>query len=296
MRKHLRIVLVVGLVALLALAAGAAAVSAQGPGGGKGLAGGGGQEAIAEKLGMTVDELQAALKDGKSIADLAEEQGVALKDLKAASDAARQAAMRTAIEQAVTDGKITREQADWMLEGLDKGLSGRGGWFGRGRFGLGGLGKDTSQPGLEAAAKALNLSVDEMSLQMWGGRSLADLAKKQGVELEDVQAAIEAARKEAMRAQIAAAVADGKLTQEQADWMLKGMDEGYTMGRGMPGMSGMRGMPGMTDMGSRGGRMGGPGGRMGGRGAPPAAPQDETQTDGTGARFRGGAMTESEPA
>jgi len=291
MKLHLKKWLVAGLVALLVLGTGATAVSAWGPGtawgpgGARGPMGGqlpfrgGGQEAIAQKLGMTVEALQTALKDGKTIADLAEEKGVALKDLKAASDAAQQEAMRTGIEQAVTAGKLTRAQADWMLEGLTKGYGARGGWFGRGGFGAG-----QGQPGLEAAAQALKLSVHEMSLQMWAGRSLADLAEKQGVKIEDVQAAIEAARKDAIRTQIAAAVTAGKLTQEQADWILKGIEQGYGPGRGMPGMWGRPGMHGGRGMDC-------PLGRPGTR---PEAPQGQKQ--GSGAGFHGGNRFSANPA
>src|SRR5574341_1407647 len=56
--------------------------------------------------------------------------------------------------------------------------------FGGGRgFGRGFCG----QAGLEAAAKALGMTADELSTQLWGGRSLADLADKAGVDLQKVQ-------------------------------------------------------------------------------------------------------------
>ncbi len=49
--------------------------------------------------------------------------------------AARAEGMKEAIEQAVEEGYLTQEQADWMLEGLEKGfMPGRGG-FGRGMKG-----------------------------------------------------------------------------------------------------------------------------------------------------------------
>ena len=40
--------------------------------------------------------------------------------------------MRQAIEQAVTDGRISRDQADWMLKGLDQGWLGGHGFLGHG--------------------------------------------------------------------------------------------------------------------------------------------------------------------
>jgi len=66
----------------------------------------------AEELGMTVDELLAELKDGKSIADVAQEEGV---DPQAIADAFL-AQRAEALAQAVENGRITQEQADQMLE------------------------------------------------------------------------------------------------------------------------------------------------------------------------------------
>jgi hypothetical protein len=51
--------------------------------------------------------------------------------------AARGEAMRQAIEQAVEDGAMSREQADWMLEGLEKGFTPGGRGFGPGFGGRG---------------------------------------------------------------------------------------------------------------------------------------------------------------
>ncbi len=90
-----------------------------------------GLEAAAEALGMTADALSAQLWGGMTLADLADEAGVDLQDVRDAVEAANQAATRDAIEQAVEDGDLTREHADWLLEGLDNGY-----WDGRG-FGHG---------------------------------------------------------------------------------------------------------------------------------------------------------------
>lgn len=138
------------LVALMVVGAvGATAVYAQstslttplhgrGPGGeGRGF--GLGQvelEAAAKALGMTTDELTAALKEGKTLEQLATENGVDLQTVQDAIQAAHETEMRERIQQSVDDGTMTQEKADWLLEGLDKGfLDGPG--FG---FGLGGPG------------------------------------------------------------------------------------------------------------------------------------------------------------
>ncbi|MBN1399462.1 MAG: hypothetical protein JXA74_01420, partial [Anaerolineae bacterium] len=94
-------------------------------------------------------------------------------------------------------------------------------------------------------AEALGMTLNELSLQLWGGRSLADLAERAGVSLDDVQSAIETARQEVMRQALAQAVEDGRMTQEQADWILEGLEQGFgprggMMGRGTP-HGGLRG-------------------------------------------------------
>ncbi len=100
----------------------------------------------------------------------------------------------------------------------------RGGWG----WGKGGCG----QAGLEAAAKALGMTADALSTQLWGGRTLADLAKEKGVDLQAVRDAVDAACKQATRDAIEQAVKDGRLSREQADWLLQGLDRGYWGPRG----------------------------------------------------------------
>lgn len=95
-------------------------------------------DAAAEALGLTPEELFTELHAGKSLEEIAEEQGVDIEAVQDAMNASRTEARRQAIEQAVEDGRITQEQADWMLEGLDKGYSLGGRGFGHGGRGPGG--------------------------------------------------------------------------------------------------------------------------------------------------------------
>ncbi len=98
--------------------------------------------AIATALGMTVDELEAAHEEGKTAWDIAQEQGLTDEEFSTLMFDARSAAL----EQAVADGTITQEQADWMqsrwdemkAQGFGPGLSGcdgSGPHGGRGRSG-----------------------------------------------------------------------------------------------------------------------------------------------------------------
>jgi hypothetical protein len=74
----------------------------------------------------------------------------------------------------------------------------------------------------DAMAKALNLAPTALFEKLHGGQTLADIAKEQGVDLTKVQEAANAERVQAMKDAIAQAVKDGKITQEQANWMLRG--------------------------------------------------------------------------
>jgi polyhydroxyalkanoate synthesis regulator phasin len=70
---------------------------------------------LTDVLGLTEDELRSALRDdGTTLADVAEQQGVAVEDVVAAL----RAAAEERVEQAVTDGRITREHADEIIAEL----------------------------------------------------------------------------------------------------------------------------------------------------------------------------------
>jgi hypothetical protein len=123
-------------------------------------------------------------------------------------------------------------------------FEGRG--MGRG-FGLGGPG---SWANFDAMATALNLTPTQLFEALHSGKTLDEIAKTQGVDLAKVQEATNAARIQVMKDKVAQAVKDGKMTQEQADWLLQGLEKGYTgkgrdgefgFGRGPMGQGGMRG-------------------------------------------------------
>ncbi len=85
----------------------------------------------------------------------------------------------------------------------------------------------------DAVAKALNLTPTQLFEQLHSGKTLEQIAEAQGVDLQTVMDAMNAERIQAMKDQIAQAVADGKITQAQADWMLEGIEKGYMpMGHG----------------------------------------------------------------
>lgn len=212
------------------------------PGPGWGIGDQVGLEAAAEALGISARELATQLWGGRTLADLAKEKGVSLEAVQVAIDAARGEAMRQAIQQAVDEGNITQEHADWLLEGIDQGFE-PGFRFGEAR-GPGfkgdrdrGLGGDV---GLGAAAEALGMTSDELSAQLWGGKTLADLAQEKGVDLSAIQAAVGAAQEAAIKDSIQQAVEGGSITQNYADWLLEGLEKDFIggPGRGVPFMGG----------------------------------------------------------
>jgi pectin methylesterase-like acyl-CoA thioesterase len=123
------------------------------------------------------------------------------------------------------------------------------GKLGRG-FGFGFKGGDTAS--FDAVAAALNLTPTQLFEQLHSGKTLTEIAEAQGVDLATVQAAANASRAQAMKDRIAAAVAAGTITQEQADWMLQGIEKGWSFGGkgfGGRGHGHGRGMGGMMPFG-----------------------------------------------
>jgi len=92
-------------------------------------------DTVAQELGLTPEELFTNLHDGQTLEEVAEAQGVDLEALKETLIANREQARRDQIEQAVEDGNMTQEEADWLLEGLDKGYMPHGRGCGHGMKG-----------------------------------------------------------------------------------------------------------------------------------------------------------------
>ena len=69
-------------------------------------------DAIASTLGMNTADLTEALKDGRKLADIAEEKGIDPAQINAAVLAAHQ----TFLDDLVTAGTLSKDQADQMLE------------------------------------------------------------------------------------------------------------------------------------------------------------------------------------
>lgn len=196
--------------------------------------------AAADALGMSVDELEAAIADGATIWELADKQGVDVADVWAAMDAAR----ADELEELVEAGVLTQAQADWMLSAMQH----------RRAHGVQ-LGAQAALSPYhdaihEATADALGMTVDEFDAAIASGQTLVEIAAEQGVDLDTVLDA----RNAAVEEQLDQMVADGYLTETQAGRISERAEQGI----GRPGgwFGTMRGMlqRGIFGRGARGGQ------------------------------------------
>jgi polyhydroxyalkanoate synthesis regulator phasin len=120
----------------------------------------------------------------------------------------------------VEDGSITQEQMLEVIAAIEaaRPAGGAGGSGGHGQ------GHGHRGQGLEAAAEALGMDQAELRDQLRDGASLAEIAQAQGV---DVQVVIDALVAEA-KAHLDEKVAEGDLTQEEADERLAELTERIT--------------------------------------------------------------------
>lgn len=160
--------------------------------------------ALAGRLGLSVDQLKAAMQ--QSHIDL--------------------------INQAVTEGKLTQEQADRRIQAIQSGQfpgpmgPGGPGMRGQGQRGPGMRGQGPGQgqrgPGMpggprqgtggQEVAAILGMTPQELRTEMQSGKSLAQVAEAKGVSRDTLKAKL----LELHKTRVDAAVAAGKLTAEQA--------------------------------------------------------------------------------
>jgi len=167
------------------------------------------QAATAKALGMSAEELEDAL-DEQTLSEIAREQNVDVADIQEAV----QSIHSEALQQAVEDGDLTQEQADLLGEkmaGRASGLKGTDMLFG---------GFDRLQTMVETTrttvAESLGMTIGELDAAL-DEKTLPEIAREQGVDMADVQDAMQTAKKAVFDESLQQAVSDGTLTQEQAD-------------------------------------------------------------------------------
>jgi len=167
--------------------------------------------AAAKALGITEAELKTELQAGKSVSDVAKAKNIDIATVKAALlaeakahiDAEVAAGKHTAAEGAAELAKIT-SRIDTML--TTAGLPARGP---RGVGGKGGPGRFMTA----TLATTLKLTQEELKIQLHSGKSLADVAQAQNVDIADVKTALTSD----FSAHLAEEVTSGKHTQAEAD-------------------------------------------------------------------------------
>ena len=175
-------------------------------------------EVLEELLGLGAEEIRAGLADGRTLADLAEEQGVSAEDLTAALVAAAE----EHLDAAVADGKLDADEAEARKADLEARIADlitrtapepdqRGHRRGLGRTGA----------GLDVVEDVLGLSAEEIRAGLDEGKTLADLAEEQGVSVEDLADAMAAQAIE----RIDQAVEDGKIDADRAADAKANLDE-----------------------------------------------------------------------
>ena len=109
--------------------------------------------------------------------------------------------------------------AGQMRHGFQQGMHGQ-------THGL--MGEDMEETMHTAIADALGMSEADFEAEMNAGKTMFDIAAEQGVDVNTVWTAMQSARADAVQQ----AVANGTLTQEQADWMSQmGQHGGMTGGQ-----------------------------------------------------------------
>ena len=241
----------------------------------------------ATALGMTEADLVTELQAGKSIADVATAKGVAISTV---TDALY-ADLKAHIDAHVAAGDITQDQADVRLAAAKAGIAemvtkpglpahGKGGPGGRGGRGdHGGRGEHGAPRfATEGLAKVLGLSLTDLNTQLQSGKTLAQIAEAQKVDIQMVKNQLLAD----YTAKEQAEVATGEHTQAEVDAKIAEFTTRLDdMVNGVRPPMGPGGKGGHGPMGGRGGR-GGHGPRDG---QPPMSGAPATGSSTEGASF-----------
>lgn len=172
-------------------------------------------DTAAEALGVTAQEMLESMEDGQTVRDYLTANNVDVDQVIA--DASAEAT--EAINTALTENRITQEQADRFLSNLSaaidlvldhpKGERPADNQPGR-------RAADLARIVYETAADALGMTVHELNQSAEADQSLSDLISANGDDPAQISADAQATATE----RINTAVSEGRLSQEEADEML----------------------------------------------------------------------------
>ncbi len=171
---------------------------------------------LAETLDMSVDELRDELKAGKTVEELAAEQGLTMSDIaKVLYDDAVER-----LDAAVAEGKLTQEKAEQietrLAERRDACVNDGNCKLPQRRTQLKQQAERYLLQSLRLTAKSVDMNIFELLREFEAGNSLAEIALQQGESLEVIANALYNAGVE----KVERGLSDGKLTQDQADKIL----------------------------------------------------------------------------
>jgi len=143
--------------------------------------------------------------------------------------AALEATKKQMLDEAVQQGKITQEQADKISSSVKGGLCGGFGYLngkfrGQGNFkgeGFKGHGYGIKGRNLDDIANVLGMTTDELNAEIQSGKNIGQIVTECGMTVEEFHEKM----LELKKAEISQAVADGKMTQEQADKILQKLEQ-----------------------------------------------------------------------
>jgi hypothetical protein len=183
-------------VAVLAIAIVGSAAQAQTPPDGRGPSQRGQQfmQSLAEKLGVTVEQLRSATRETRN----------------------------QLIDQAVAAGRLTREEGEWLKSGPGRGAGQQGPMRGMsGMRGMGGMGGVFSMSRIQTIlAGSLGISEDALRAKLREGKSLAEIGAESGRTPEMLKNTLVTQMRADMQAQVTA----GRLSQRAADRIIAGLD------------------------------------------------------------------------
>jgi ElaB/YqjD/DUF883 family membrane-anchored ribosome-binding protein len=183
--------------------------------------------ATASVTGLTQQEVVTQLRNGKSLAQIAQDKGKTADDVIKAA----RTQLQDQLKQAVTNGRITQAQADAKLAQFDQtapqivsntslGLGPERG-FGTGFGFKGGFGYHDGGLLVNATVSVTGLSMQEVMTDLQNGQSLAQIAQSKGKTADDV---MKTARTQ-LQDQLKQAVTNGGITQAQSDALLSNFDQ-----------------------------------------------------------------------
>jgi len=148
---------------------------------------------VAGFLGISATDLQTALKNGQTLAQVAQAHGKSASDLKAFLTNQ----LKTQLDQAVSGGKMTSQQETTALNNassrFDKLINSNLQQMGRpGRPGMRGPGPGPGfgGPYLSTVAKTLGMQPADVRTELQSGKTLAQIAQEHGKTSNDLENAI----------------------------------------------------------------------------------------------------------